>query len=129
MIRCQQQLRIIFQDTGGDVEKDSCDNAVIDAGRWTGIRRRRWFFWTLVVVYMPAIATALHFTESTNVAIILFLAWAVLLIIAVSLVATAKCPACGNNFNMRNGSLSFSTRCRHCGLLVRGEAGSEPTGG
>ncbi|HJV35261.1 hypothetical protein [Geomonas sp.] len=103
----------------------SSENAVMDAARWTGVRRRRWFFWGLVVVYMPAIATALHFTESMQVAGILFLSWAILLIIAVCLVATAKCPACANNFYMRNGSLSFSARCRHCGLVVRGEPGRE----
>ncbi|HJV66529.1 MAG TPA: hypothetical protein VJ550_12390 [Geomonas sp.] len=111
------------------MESNSSDYAVIDAGRWTAVRRRRWFFWALVVVYLPAIATVLHFTDSINVAVILFLIWAILLIIAVSLVATAKCPACGNNFNMRNGSLSFSTRCRHCGLLVRGEPASETRAG
>lgn len=109
------------------MEYGTGEGAVIDVARWAGIRRRRWFFWSLVLGYMPVVATVLHFTESNKLAAVFFVAWALLLVIAVSLVAIAKCPACGNNFSMRNGSLSFSARCRHCGLHVQGEPAATST--
>jgi multidrug transporter EmrE-like cation transporter len=83
------------------------------------IRRRRWYFWGLVLVYLPITITILKLTQSTMATGIAFGIWVAFLCIAVALMACAKCPACNNSFHMRNGTLSFSRNCCHCGINYR----------
>jgi hypothetical protein len=80
------------------------------------IRRRRWYLWGLILIYMPVSVKTLQATQSYKATGIVFLVWFVLLCIAVTLTAIAKCPGCGNSFHMRNSTLAYSRKCRHCGL-------------
>jgi hypothetical protein len=85
------------------------------------IRRRRWYLWGLILIYMPASVTTLQLTQSyTSTGILVFI-WFIVLCIAVTLAAVAKCPRCGNTFHMRNSTLSFYRKCRHCGLQISGD--------
>jgi len=80
------------------------------------IRRRRWYLWGLILIYMPASVSTLQLTQSYTATGIVVLIWIVLLCIVVTLTAIAKCPRCGNNFHMRNSTLTYHRKCRYCGL-------------
>ena len=82
------------------------------------IRRRRWYLWGLILFYMPVAVTTLQLTQSYKAVGIVFMVWIILLCLVVTLTATAKCPQCGNSFHMRNSTLSYFRKCRHCGLHV-----------
>ena len=80
------------------------------------IRIRRWYLWGVILIYMPVSVTTLQLTQSYKATGILLLIWFILLCTVVTLSATAKCPRCGNNFHMRDSTLSYFRNCRHCGL-------------
>jgi hypothetical protein len=80
------------------------------------VRRRRWYLWGLILIYMPVSVMTLQLTQSYKATGLVILIWVILLCIAVTLIAIAKCPRCGNNFHMRNSSITFFRKCRHCGL-------------
>ncbi len=80
------------------------------------IRRRRWYLWALIIVYMPASVLTLQLTQSYKATGLVLLIWLILLCTVVTLTAIAKCPRCGDNFHMRNSTLSYFRKCRHCGL-------------
>jgi hypothetical protein len=101
------------------VEQEISDNPATHATMLAVIRKRRWFLWGLILVYIPASLAALQLTQSYKMLGILFLTWLILLCISVVLLASSKCPRCGNTFHMRNSALSFSRKCCHCGLHIR----------
>jgi hypothetical protein len=103
------------------VEQEHSDDPTTYGAMLAIIRKRRWFFWGMVFVYIPASVTALQFTQSYKSLGLLFLIWLILLCIAVMLMACTKCPGCGNTFHMRNSTLYFSRKCSHCGLHIRGD--------
>lgn len=80
------------------------------------IRRRRWYLWGLILAYMPVAVSILQATQSYRAFGIMFTLWLVLVCIAVTLTATAKCPRCGNSFHMRHSTLTYFRTCRHCAL-------------
>lgn len=80
------------------------------------IRRRRWYLWGLILVYMPASVMTLQLTQSYKATGVVIVIWVILLCVAVALMAIARCPRCGNSFHMRNASISFLRKCRFCGL-------------
>lgn len=80
------------------------------------IRRRRWYLWGLIIVYMPVSVGILQLTQSYKATGVMLIFWFILLCIVVTLTAVAKCPGCGNNFHMRDSTLSYFRKCRHCGL-------------
>lgn len=80
------------------------------------IRRRRWYLWGLILIYMPATVATLQLTQSYKATGIAVLIWIILLSIVVTLTAIVKCPRCGNNFHMRNSTLTYHRKCRYCGL-------------
>ncbi|MCM0080851.1 hypothetical protein L4X63_04525 [Geomonas sp. Red32] len=84
------------------------------------IRRRRWYLWGLILLYLPVTMTILRLTESVKVTGAFFGIWVVLLCVAMALYACCKCPGCGKTFHMKNSTLSFSRKCRHCGLDISG---------
>jgi hypothetical protein len=80
------------------------------------IRRRRWYLWVVIMVYMPVSVMTLQVTQSYKATAVVLLIWIIVLCIAVTLTAIATCPKCGNSFHMRNSTLSYLRKCRHCGL-------------
>ena len=82
------------------------------------LRKRRWLLGGLILVYIPAIWLALELSGSDRVAGIVFVAWILLVIVAVCYTAFARCPRCGNHFHMNGPIPLYLRRCLHCGLHV-----------
>jgi hypothetical protein len=82
------------------------------------IRKRRWFLWSLIIVYVPAVWTSLTLTHSDRATGIVFGVWLILLISAVWLVTAARCPRCGNLFHMHGITPLYLRKCLHCQLHV-----------
>ena len=82
------------------------------------IRRRRWYLWGLILIYMPVSVMTLQLTQSYKTTGIVCMIWFILLCIVVTLTAISKCPRCSNSFHMRNSTLSYFRKCRHCGLHI-----------
>lgn len=82
------------------------------------IRRRRWFLWSLIIVYVPAVWTSLTLTRSDRATAVVFGVWLVLLIIAVCFVTSARCPRCGNLFHMHGFTPLYLRKCLHCQLHI-----------
>ena len=62
------------------------------------VRRRRWYFWGLVLIYLPTTITILKLTQSTKLTAIAFGIWVVFLCIVVALMACSKCPHATTTF-------------------------------
>jgi hypothetical protein len=81
-------------------------------------RSRRKFFFTTVLIYIPALLI-MHQISPTNRAMgTLFGIWLVVLIISTFLVALSKCPRCGNYFHMHGMTLLILRKCLHCQLHI-----------
>ncbi len=90
------------------------------------IRRRRWFLWTLIILYLPAMMAAMRAPNAEQMIITAFSIWLVLLIIAVALLALARCPQCGECFHMNGYSFRPVRKCFHCGLPLTADKRSHP---
>ncbi len=93
------------------------DPAVIAAGLRI-IRKRRWFLWSLIIIYIPAVWTSLTLTHSDRATAYFFGFWLLLLIIAVFFVTTCRCPRCGNLFHMHGVTPLYLRSCLHCQLHI-----------
>jgi hypothetical protein len=80
------------------------------------IRKRRWFLWGVLLVYVPAIWLSLELTHSDRMTGVVFGVWLVILIIAVLFMSTARCPRCGNYFHVYGMTLLCPRKCLHCKL-------------
>jgi hypothetical protein len=98
-------------------EPTPVDPAIIAAGLRI-LRKRRWFLWSLIIVYMPAVWTSLALTRSDRATAVVFGVWLVFLIVAVFFVTTARCPRCGNLFHMHGITPLYLRRCLHCQLHI-----------
>lgn len=105
------------------MDNDNSENPGNYGAMLAAVRRRRWYVWSLILGYLPATAIILKLSQSTKATGIFFLVWFISLIVAMALLAAAKCPRCGNSFHMANSTLSFFARCRHCGIHVSGDEG------
>ena len=82
------------------------------------IRRRRWFFWIMIMIYLPAMLVALKMPQSGQAVVTVFVVWVLLLIVAVILMTLVRCPRCGNCFHMNGYMFRPVRRCYHCGLHI-----------
>jgi hypothetical protein len=82
------------------------------------VRRRRWFLWGILLVYVPAIWLSLTLTHSDRITAVVFGVWLVALIIAVFFVSTARCPRCCNYFHVYGMTPLYLRRCLHCKLHI-----------
>ena len=82
------------------------------------VRRRRWYLWGLILVYMPVSVLTLQLTQSYKATGLVILIWVILLCIVVTLIAIAKCPRCGNYFHMHGMTLLILRKCLHCQLHI-----------
>jgi len=80
------------------------------------IRRRRWFLWLLIIIYLPAMMFAMRAPNAGQMIIAVFSVWLLLLIISVALLALARCPQCGHCFHMNGYSFRPVRKCFNCGL-------------
>jgi len=82
------------------------------------VRKRRWFLWGILLVYVPAIWLSLTLTRSDRITGVVFGVWLVGLIIAVFFMSTARCPRCGNYFHVHGMTPLYRRRCLHCKLHI-----------
>ena len=82
------------------------------------LRHRRWFFWGMIIIYVPSIWLSLRITNSDRQTAKVFAVWFVLVVIASLLTAAGKCPRCGNLFHVNGFTPLYLRRCLHCGLHI-----------
>lgn len=85
------------------------------------IRRRRWYLWGVILVYLPAMWTTLQLTPSRRAVAAVFAVWFVLLLITATVSAIARCPRCGNYFHMHGMTLFYFRTCLHCQLHINAD--------
>jgi len=82
------------------------------------LRRRRWFFWVVILIYLPSIWLSLRITNSDRQTAKVFVVWLVLVFVSCLFAAAGKCPRCGNLFHVNGLTPLFLRRCLHCGLHI-----------
>lgn len=82
------------------------------------IRRRRWYLWSVILIYLPLMWTTLRLSSSFNSAATVFAGWFVLLLVTAMVAATARCPSCGNYFHVHGMTFLCLRQCLHCQLHV-----------
>jgi hypothetical protein len=80
------------------------------------VRRRRWFLWIVILIYLPAIWASLRLTGSDSQTAVVFAVWFAFLLTASCLASFARCPRCGNYFHVHGFVPLFGRRCVHCRL-------------
>jgi hypothetical protein len=98
-------------------ENLSVDAAKIRAGLRI-VRRRRWFLWLVILVYMPAMWLTLKLSPSFGAIGTAFVVWLIALVVVALISATARCPRCGNYFHMHGMTLMYFRKCLHCQLHI-----------
>ena len=83
------------------------------------LRRRRWFLLGVILVYVPFIWLAPRLTNAGWQTDKVFIVWFLFVLVSSILVATGKCPRCGNLFHIKGlAPLYLRSRCLHCGLHI-----------
>ncbi len=82
------------------------------------VRRRRKYFFGVVIGYMPLMWLVHKLSPSFQSMAITFSAWVVILFLTALYSALVRCPRCGNYFHMNGMSLLYLRRCLHCQLPV-----------
>lgn len=85
------------------------------------IRKRRWFFFGVVLIYVPALLVTLKLSQSGKTTATMFGLWVFVLIISVVLAATARCPRCKGYYHTNGPTFLPVRRCVHCGLPVNAD--------
>ena len=80
------------------------------------IRRRRWYLWCVLLVYLPTMWAAQRLAHSFEGALPVFCLWFLVLLLATGLSAAARCPRCGKYFHVNGMTLLYLRRCLHCQL-------------
>lgn len=93
------------------------DEAAIASGL-RALRKRRWFLWGVILIYVPVIWLSLALTGSDRKTGYVFCVWLVFVCIAVFRAAFARCPRCGNTFHMHGFIPMYLRQCLHCQLHV-----------
>lgn len=98
------------------------------------VRRRRWFLWGVIGIYLPLIWLSLRLTRSDAHTAVVFAVWFAFLLAASCAASFVRCPRCGNYFHVHGFVPLFVRRCVHCGLHLtedrrarRAEAAAQPT--
>jgi hypothetical protein len=82
------------------------------------VRRRRWYLWMVILVYVPAMWLTLKVSPTYHSVEIVFAVWFVVLFAVATYSALVRCPRCGNYFHMHGMTLLFLRKCLHCQLHV-----------
>jgi len=85
------------------------------------IRKRRWFFFGVVLIYVPALMITLKVSQSGTTTLTMFGLWVFVLIISVVMAATAKCPRCKGYYHTNGPTFLPVRKCVHCGLFVNAD--------
>ncbi len=96
------------------------DPAVLKAGL-RKVRRRRWYLWSLIIIYLPMMWVTLQMTHSFNSCGIVFLAWFIVLFAVALLSGAARCPRCNNYYHVNGPTLLYMRKCLHCQLHINAD--------
>lgn len=80
------------------------------------IRRRRWYLWGVIFIYLPLMWITLQFTSAFNPTALVFGVWFILLLVIALFAAVARCPQCGNYFHVNGMTFLCLRKCLHCQL-------------
>lgn len=80
------------------------------------IRRRRWYVWGLILLYLPVMVLAIGGASSLAAGGVAFAIWFVLISAAAMAAALARCPQCGDRYHLDGMTLLPTRRCLHCQL-------------
>ena len=80
------------------------------------IRRRRWYLWGAILIYLPVLKLTLTLSHSLQVTLSVVGLWLLLSFTLAFIAALARCPRCGNYFHMHGPTLLFMRKCLHCQL-------------
>jgi len=80
------------------------------------IRRRRWYLWGAILIYLPLLKLTLTFSQSLHVALSVVGLWLLLSFSLAFFAALARCPRCGHYYHMHGPTLLFLRKCLHCQL-------------
>lgn len=80
------------------------------------IRRRRWYLWGAILIYLPAMKVTLMLSPSLHVALSVVGLWLLITFTLAFVAALARCPRCGQYFHMNGMTLLFWRKCLHCQL-------------
>jgi hypothetical protein len=80
------------------------------------IRRRRWYLWVAILIYLPALKLTMMLSSSTKVALSVVAIWLLISFSLAFYAALVRCPRCGNYFHMHGPTLLFLRKCLHCQL-------------
>jgi hypothetical protein len=86
------------------------------AGGLALIRRRRWYLWGAVIIYLPMIKVTLMLSSSMRVVVSVVGLWLLFTFCLAFFAALARCPRCGHYFHMNGPTLLFMRKCLHCQL-------------
>ncbi|MDD2899534.1 MAG: hypothetical protein PHI31_12570 [Desulfuromonadaceae bacterium] len=84
-------------------------------------KRRRFYFFTTVLMYVPVLYITYQINPSNRVMGTVFALWVVLLVIVTFLAALSKCPRCGNYFHLHGMTLLILRTCLHCQLHINAD--------
>ncbi len=85
------------------------------------IRKRRWWLWSVIFAYLPAMMWALDSPNYKARATFVFITWIILLIVAVVFACIVRCPRCGECFHTHGPTFLPFRRCLHCALHVNAD--------
>lgn len=80
------------------------------------IRRRRWYLWGIILIYLPLMGTAMKTFQSFKGVSMVFCFWFVVMFSLALFAALARCPRCGNYFHLHGMTLLYLRKCLHCQL-------------
>ena len=80
------------------------------------VRRRRWYLWFVLIIYLPTMWTTQKITHSFNDSLPVFFIWFLVLLAVMGISASARCPRCRNYFHVNGMTLLYLRRCLHCQL-------------
>jgi hypothetical protein len=100
--------------------EETLDPAVISRGL-AAVRRRRWWLWSLLIIYLPTMWATQKITHSFSGSMPVFFIWFVALLCVMAYSATARCPRCHNYYHMHGMVLLYLRRCLHCQLPLKAD--------
>jgi hypothetical protein len=107
-----------LQETTLTAKQEETVDPITLAPQLAALRKRRWFLWSVILVYMPAVWSTLELTHSDKATGTVFGIWVIILIIAVVKVSFAKCPRCGQMFHVHGVTPLYLRKCLHCQLHI-----------
>ena len=103
--------------SGGDLTlSDPAEDLAILRRGLARIRRRRWYLWFVLIIYLPTMWTTQKITRSFNDSLPVFFIWFLVLLAVMGISASTRCPRCRNYFHVNGMTLLYLRKCLHCQL-------------